>query len=257
MIGGKMKSLKNLYIVLGAICLWLIIAMFIGCSNSGNNPLSGNFSLSVSHGSQMAKATANGLVITSAKIMVSNLRIKGTFIDTTNADNDSDVDEVILKQGPFVMNLGLTSDSNVVTINSVKAGTYYGAKFEIHKLNESETSPDNDFVDTLNNKTYSIVVMGSYNGLPFSFRSTMSAKQMIVFQQPINVTSTGFINVTLVVDPYSWFTVNGHVIDPTSAGSSSMINAQIRASFRQGFKDHDDGQWHEIGHWWGWLLGGD
>jgi hypothetical protein len=51
----------------------------------------------------MSKTTASGLVITSAKITVSDLRIKGTFIDTINAENDDDVDEVVLKQGPFVL----------------------------------------------------------------------------------------------------------------------------------------------------------
>lgn len=250
-----MKSLKNLYIVLGAVCLWLIIALFTGCSNS-ESPQQGNFSLSVAHGGGISKTDA-GLVITSAKIMISNLRIKGTFIDTANAENDDDVDEVVLKQGPFVMNLSFGGDSNVVTVANVKPGTYYGAKFEIHKLASSAVSPDGDFVDTAQGKTYSVFVQGTYNGLPFTFRSTMSAKQMIVFQQPIVVTSTGFINVTLVDDPSSWFTVNGKVLDPTNLNNAAMINAQIRASFRQGFKDRDDGQWHIFGHWWGWSMGED
>jgi len=74
----------------------------------------------------MSKTTASGLVITSAKITASDLRIKGTFIDTINAENDDDVDEVVLKQGPFVLPLSLAGDSNVVTISNVKAGTYFG-----------------------------------------------------------------------------------------------------------------------------------
>jgi hypothetical protein len=246
-----MKSVKYLYISIGAVLLWLVIAMLIGCSNS-ENPPAGNFSLSVARGSTVAKTSANSLIITSAKIMISNLRIKGTFIDTTNAENDDDVDEAVLKQGPFVLNLSLSGDSNVVTVDNVKAGTYYGAKFEIHRLAEGEVSPDNQFVDTTTHRTYTVFVQGTYNGLPFTFRSTMAAKQMIVFQQPITVSTTGFINVTLLVDPYSWFTVNGHVLDPTNINTAAMINAQIRNSFRQGYKDHDG--WHEEGHWWGWEF---
>ncbi|MDR3627773.1 MAG: hypothetical protein P4L45_13105 [Ignavibacteriaceae bacterium] len=247
-----MKSVKFLFLMAGTVLVPLVLFWFTGCTNNGENPPSGNFSLSVSRGTQMSKTSANSLVITSAKIIVSNLRIKGKYIDTTNIENDDDVDEVVLKDGPFVLPLTLGNDSNVVLVNNVSAGTYYGAKFEIHKLQPGEVSPDTEFYDSTTGRRYSIVVHGTYNGTPFTFKSSMSAKQMVVFQQPIVITTTGFINVTLLVDPYSWFTVNGQLINPLDVNSSVMINALIRASFKQGFKDH--GGWHEEGHCWGWEF---
>jgi hypothetical protein len=217
-----------------------------------NNPPAGNFSLSEASGGQMNKTSANALVITSAKIMVSNLRIKGSYIDTTNTESDPDVDEVTLKEGPFVLSLNLANDSNVVTVNTVPAGTYYGAKFEIHKLSESEVSPDTEFVDNTTGKTYTIIVQGEYNGLPFTFKSATPAKELVEFQNPIPVTSTGFINVTFLVNPYSWFTVDDQQLNPGDPNNNEMINAQIRASFMQGYRDRD-GLWHVEGHCWGFI----
>ena len=247
-----MKSVKFLFLIGKTALVWVFILWLAGCTNSGDNPPSGNFSLSVSRGSQMAKTSSDSLVITSAKIMVTNLRIKGKFIDTTNVENDDDVDEVMLKEGPFVLPLTLGNDSDVVTVANVNAGTYFGAKFEIHKLMPGEATPDTEFYDSTTGRRYSIVVHGTWNGTPFTFKSAMSARQVVVFQQPVVITKTGFINVTLLVDPYAWFTVNGQLINPFDVNSSVMINALIRASFKQGFREF--GEWHEEGHCWGWEF---
>jgi hypothetical protein len=242
---------RYIYHALSALAFFLLIAWLTGCSN-GENPPAGNFSLSEASGGQMNKTASNAIVITSAKIMISNLRVKGSYIDTTNAENDPDVDEVMLKEGPFVLDLNLANDSNVVTVNTIQAGTYYGAKFEIHKLSENEVSPDSEFVDMATGKTYTVIVQGEYNGSPFTFKSTTSAKELVVFQNPVSVTSTGFINVTLLVDPYSWFTVNGQVLNPADPNNSESINSQIRASFMQGYRDRG-GLWHFEGHCWGFV----
>jgi len=246
---------RYIYSTLSAIAFYLIIACLTGCSN-GVNPPAGNFSISAaSGGGQMNKTAANAIVITSAKIMISNLRVKGSYIDTTNAETDPDVDEVVLKEGPFVLPLSLSNDSNVVTVNTIQAGTYYGAKFEIHKLGSNEVPPDTEFVDAATGKTYTVIVQGEYNGSPFTFKSTTAANELVVFQNPVSVTSTGFINVTLLVDPYSWFTVNGQLLNPADLNNSDMINAQIRASFMQGYRDRG-GLWHFEGHCWGYVEAG-
>jgi hypothetical protein len=247
-----MKPIRFIFLIYGIFVVFLALIFLNGCSNN-EAPQPGNFSLSVARGGQMAKTSADNLVITSAKIMVSDLRIKGSFIDTLNPGGDNDDNEVILNRGPFVLSLNLDGDSNQVMVNTVQPGTYYGVKFEIHRLAPGETTPDSSFVDTIHGKRYSVVITGTYNGSPFVFKSTMSAKQMIVFQHPISVTQTGFINVTLVVDPYAWFYFDGHLLNPTDVNSSLAINANIRGSFSQGYKDRDDGIWHIIGRLWDWL----
>ncbi len=247
---SKMKSLKIIFMFLLTATVAVLIILFNGCSD-GVAPQSGNFQMSVQSQKTMAKTTADSLQITSAKILLKNLRLKGVASSDSASMNDSSIvfndddesDEVELKMGPFVVSLSLSGSVNPVTVNNVAAGTYVGAKFDIHRLEEGEAVPDSAFIDTTNGMdTYSVVVKGFYNNVPFVFKSRVSAHQDVYFAQPVVVTKTGFVNVTLTVDPYSWFVLNGQTIDPANPANREMIDMQIRHSFREGFEDdHEDG----------------
>lgn len=241
-----MKALKIFLTLWAVITISFIIFLLDGCT-SNTGPQSGNFSMSTRSGSQMAKVQSDSLMITSAEILVEDLKLKGTTTSVVNAgddsvvvfrDGDSEDNDVELKMGPFVVALNLNGIVNTFAVNDVPPGTYVGAKFQIHRVEPGEVPPDSLFADTLfNNGGYSVVVKGFYNGVPFIYRSKVTANQKIYFSKPIVVTKTNFVNVTLQVDPYSWFYADGHYFDPNNSSNSEMIDWLIKHSFRKGFED--------------------
>ncbi len=246
-----MKILRVVFVFLLTAVVAVLLILFNGCSN-GVAPQSGNFQMSVQSTRTMAKTASDSLAITSAKILMKNLRLKGIPSADSVAVNDSAIvfrdgdesDEQELKMGPFVVDLSLTGNVSPFTVDNVATGTYVGAKFDIHRLEEGEPVPDSAFIDTSrgNEDTYSVVVTGYYNNVPFVYKSRVSAHQDVFFKSPVVVTKTGFVNVTITVDPYSWFTANGKIVDPANPANSEIIDMQIRHSFREGFEDdHEDG----------------
>lgn len=241
-----MKAFK---IFLSLVVLFILSLAFILFNGCGNNVTSypGNLSLSFSNGQQMAKTKSDTLIISSAKILLKNLEVIKTGNDTTNkeigkGDDWTEDDEAVeLKYGPFVVPLNLNGGINTITVNNVPAGTYIAAEFLIHEPTENETPPDSDFTDSSNgNNKYSIIVKGTYNSIPFVFKSMLSAKQKVMFQNPITVSSNNFINVTLVVNPYSWFSLKGRILNPLNLSDGIIINGLIKTSFREGFEDNNE-----------------
>ena len=236
-----MKAYKVFFSLLALFIVLLVFILFNGCSNS-ESPQSGNFALSFSQSKQMAKAQSDTLFISSVKILIKNLKLKSTESDSLKESGEGDDDNSVeLKYGPFIVPLNLNGNLSTITVNSVPAGTYTAAEFEIHKLGENETPPDSDFTDgTKGDERYSIVVKGTYNGSPFIYKSQLEADQRVVFQNPVVVSNNGFVNVTLVVDPYSWFNFEGRILNPLDITNTIVINNLIRASFRQGFEDNNE-----------------
>ncbi|MCL5031241.1 MAG: hypothetical protein M1480_19730 [Bacteroidetes bacterium] len=246
-----MKALKIFLTVWALVTISFILFLLDGCSNSAG-PQSGNFSMSVKSGNQLSKVQSDTLMITSAAILVEDLKLKGTTTSVANGDDDSVVvfrddhsedNEVELKMGPFVISLNLNGAVNTFAVNNVPPGTYVGAKFQIHKLDRDEVPPDSIFADSsFNNGGYSVVVKGFYNGVPFIYKSKVTANERVYFAKPIVVSNINFINVTLQVDPYSWFYVDGHYLAPNNINNSETIDWLIRHSFNKGFEDdHKDG----------------
>ncbi len=252
-----MKFLRVVFVFLLVTVVAVLLILFNGCSN-GVAPQSSNFQMSIQSTHSMAKTATDSLAITSAKILMKNLRLKGIPAADSVAVNDSSIvfrdgdesDEQELKMGPFVVDLSLSGNVSPFTVDNVAPGTYIGAKFDIHRLEEGEPVPDSTFIDTTHNEvdTYSVVVTGYYNNVPFVYKSRVSAHQDVFFKSPVVITKTGFVNVTITVDPYSWFTINGQTLDPTNSANSEMIDMQIRHSFREGFEDdHEDGHF-DVNH---------
>ncbi len=244
-----MNSLKIIFAFLLTAVVAVLLILFNGCA-SGVAPQSGNFQMSLQSNNSMAKTSTDSLVITSAKILFKNLRLKGIpasdsvgLSDSAIVCRDDENNEMELKMGPFVVSLSLSGTVNPITVNNVPPGTYVGAKFDIHRLEEGEAVPDSAFIDTVNGMdTYSVVVTGFYNNVPFVYKSRVSAHENVFFTQPVVVTKTGFVNVTLTVDPNSWFMVSGQTLNPVDQANREMIDMQIKHSFREGFEDdHEDG----------------
>jgi hypothetical protein len=137
------------------------------------------------------------------------------------------------------LDLNQVAGTNFIGSNLIPVGTYDKLNFEVHKLNDNETPPDPEFVDSLGR--YSVVVKGSYNGLRFVYKSDKSAKQKLTFPNSLVVTETS-TNVTLRILPYLWFLneATNEYMDPNDPASRSEIDKNIKENIKANFKAFKD-----------------
>lgn len=208
----------------------LLVLFLYGCNNSPNHiiappPDIDNFGVSAYSTPDTFDAIGGTLELDSVKILIKDIKV----IDQGNSENN-------FKTGPYVMYLGLNYFVNTIDTGYIPEGTYDKIKFEIHKPNNNDPLPDPEFRDSLGN--YSVIAKGRYNGLPFVYKSKKSAHQFLTLPDSIIVTAIGKTNVTLSVNPYTWFISNGMYLDPNLPANENDIDNNIKDSFKA-FKDDD------------------
>jgi len=123
-------------------------------------------------------------------------------------------------------------------VGNIFPGTYDRVKFEIHKVEASETPPDPEFREGNDSKLrYSVIVKGKYNSEDFIYKSRKSAKQDLKLETPIEVGANEIANLTIIVDPYTWFYDDIAPLDPTDPDNESEIDKNIKESFKKCFRD--------------------
>jgi hypothetical protein len=212
----------------------------------------------------------NGIVVSRVRVTVQRIALEGAQGATPDAgtggsddpaghslvavadhgggddQGDDDTDEV--KVGPFLVDLTgdkLTTGISQVFDSDVPAGTYREIKVVIAPVATSDAGSDTGLADMSGE---SVIVDGTVDGTAFSFQSTIHVAQKQ--ESTIVVTSDGSSsNVTLTVDPRTWFVASdGSRLDPSAAALKSQIEDNIRRSVKA-FCDHDrngedDGQQH-------------
>jgi Domain of unknown function (DUF4382) len=204
----------------------------------------------------------NGIVVSRVRVAVQRIALEGTEAATPdggtggaddpaghslvaehgsadgggNDDGDDDADEV--KVGPFLIDLTgdkLTAGISQVFDADVPAGTYREIKVVIAPVAAADAGSNTGLAD-MNGQ--SIIVDGTVDGTAFSFQSTIHVAQKQ--ESSIVVASDGSSsNVTLTIDPKTWFVASdGTRLDPSAAASKSQIEDDIRRSVKA-FCDHD------------------
>ncbi|KXK45861.1 MAG: hypothetical protein UZ05_CHB002002417 [Chlorobi bacterium OLB5] len=128
----------------------------------------------------------------------------------------------------------MNSNINIVSTGFIPAGTYDKVRFMVHKLENNEPVPDPDFEDV--NGRYSVVVKGSFNAIPFVYKSDKSAHQKLSFTNSLQVSASGKSNITLKVMPYIWFIKNNAYLDPSDPANHSDIENNIKDNINNNFK---------------------
>ena len=217
--------------VAGVSLMLAIGILASGCKDQGVGPdiSTHNVQLSVqAAGSVIHKVHHETLHITSVKIL-----LKRIALSRATSDDSTDV-----HTGSIVVDLNLDAKMTPVTATRVRAGVYDRVRFDIHKPEDHESIPDSSFrMGSSGNERYSVVVTGLYHDTPFTFTSRESARQELVLLPPVAVTEEGTVNVTMKIDPYAWFTVNGLVLDPFN--QDTQIDERVKGSFASVFKDND------------------
>ncbi len=235
-----MTSYIKLYarIISAAVVAFLLFA-FQGCDTTETtDSRGGRVSLSFSSGSDLQKINQD-LQLTEVKILLRDIKLRKESEDDDDGHGGDDSCSSV-KTEPIVVHLNLDTVTTDFVVANLPAGTYDGLKFEIHKVGGSETPPDPEFKEgDDNSKRYSVIAKGTIDGNPFIYKSKKSAHQHIGFDPPLVVIENSNTNLTIIVDPYTWFYEDGMFLDPTDPENENDIDNNIKDSFKQCFKDDD------------------
>ena len=203
----------------------LFSLLFIGCDTTENTD--STLSLNFANESYLGKVNAN-FQLTEVKILMKEIKIK----------NQSSTKELNVKTGPFVVQLNLQNRITQFAVATIPAGNYDRVKFEIHKVEDTETPPDPEFKVGLETELrFSAIVKGEIDGTPFNYRSRKSAKQDIKIEGDIVVEENGSANLSITVDPYSWFYEGDKFLDPNDPANDDKIDNNFQYGFKKAFKD--------------------
>lgn len=229
----KLYLIKHFRHVLLIFGITLISIGLTSCSNNNTvGPVTGpnNVSASLMADQNVSDNPNDVLTIQSAKFLIEFLKIE---VQSGSGEQD-------IKIGPFVVEINLTGTVTQIAITNVPQGTYHEVLIKIHKHTPNEPVIDPDFGNS-GDVGFSGVITGTFNGTPFVYKSVITAVQEVEINPPISVLPniSTMTNVTLVVNPKLWFTVNGVVLNPLDPNNQQLIDNNIKASFIKAFKDDD------------------
>ncbi len=213
----------------------LILSLFlISCNSDNSVTTSGSSNGSVSMMADMTGTDDNILVIQSAKFLIEFVKL----------EREHGSDDVDLKEGPFVVSVDLTGRVTTFAIGLIPGGTFNEVHIKIHKHTPNEVVIDPDF--GTNGVGYSGIITGTYNGIPFVYRTAITSSQEVDINPPLIAAAALLkMNVTLLVKPGVWFVKNGILLNPMDAVNQHDIDDNIKDSFREAFEDNDKDGHHD------------
>ena len=218
----------NKLTILSIVASLLMLFAFSACDTTETT--SGSISLSFSNNTPLSKINGDVIELDTVKILLRDIKIK----------SKSGTDSSSIKVGPFVIKLNLTGITTDFAIGNIPTGSYERIKFEIHKIEASETLSDPEFREgTDESLRYSVIVKGKYNTVPFIYKSRKSAKQDLKLETPVIVEENGIANLTITVDPFTWFADSTNTLDPTDPANENDIDNNIKESFKKAFRDNN------------------
>jgi hypothetical protein len=184
----------------------------------------------------------NTLVITKVEMVVKEVELKRVEFEGQCDGTTSDDECEELEFGPLLLDLPLSGGATSQVSVAVLPGTYDEFEFEVHK--PSDDSEDAAFL--VANPAFngvSIRVTGTWNGVPFTYLTDVSAEQEMDLVPPLGVVAESTTDFTLFIDINSWFRDEGNaLIDPATANkggaNESIVNSRITQSFEV-FEDSD------------------
>lgn len=185
------------------------------------------------------------LRITSVEIVLRKIELR-RVATAVNCDSTADEDACEeFETGSTLVNLPLVAGTSLGVTVPVDSGTYSKVEFKIHK-------PGNDSVDLAffaANPGFptntSIRVRGTFNGVAFTYTTSLDAEQEYTFNPPLVVDASGSAtNLTIRFDLSTWFRngAAGPLVNPSTANNGqanqSLVENNIKNSIKA-FEDHD------------------
>jgi hypothetical protein len=175
------------------------------------------------------KIAADTLQLDTVKILLRDIKIRNQSTDDTTS--------IIV--GPFVVYLNLAGVTSEFAVGDIPPGNYDRIKFKVHKIEGSEVPPDPEFKEGGDESLrYSVIVKGIFNSTPFIYKSRKPAHQDLKLETPLVVDENGVANLTILVDPFSWFMDVGNILNPSDSINSNKIDNNIKDSFKKAYQDN-------------------
>ena len=141
-----------------------------------------------------------------------------------------------VKVGQFVVYLNPNGTTTDFAVADIPPGFYDEIKFKIHKVEGSEVPPDPEFKEGENESLrYSVIVKGKYNNIPFVYKSRKSVQPKVELDSLLEVVENTATNLTIAVNPQSWFLDGTTELDPTDPANANDIDNNIARSFRSAY----------------------
>jgi hypothetical protein len=212
------------------IILFLIITALMITSCDATEPNSTRLSLSIASDSELLKSEGEEFQISEVKLLIRDIKIK----------NQAQDNELQVKTGPIAVNLDLEGNITEFASSEIPEGAYDRVRFSIHKIEDSEECPDPEFKEgTENTERFSVIVKGMLNGEEFRYRSRKSAEQDVKLTEDIIIAENEDANLTIIVDPYSWFYEGETFLNPNISANDDKIDNNLKTAFKRAFKDND------------------
>ena len=221
---------------------FLPILFLLSCDTTENSD--GTVSLRFSTGSSLQKTNDGTLELTEVKILLSDVKLEMEDGEGDNkntvGEHDGDNEQFNLRIDPFVVNMKLDGTPTNFVLANAPPGSYEEVEFKIHKVEASETPPDPEFKEGDDESLrYSVIAKGTYNSVPFVYKSKKSAHQELNFETPLEILENSQADLTILVDPYSWFYNGDVLLDPSNIENENDIDNNIKESFRDVYEDDD------------------
>lgn len=200
---------------------------FSGCNSveTVDSKIKLNFASTTGFG----KVTADTIQLDTVKILLRDIKIRNQSTDDTTS----------IKVGPIVVYLNLAGVTSEFAVADIPPGNYDRIKFKVHKIEGSEFPPDPEFKEGSDESLrYSVIVKGIFNSTPFIYKSRKPAHQDLKLETPLIVDENGVANLTILVDPFSWFMDGGNILDPNDNTNSDKIDNNIKDSFKKAYQDN-------------------
>ncbi|PWN06199.1 hypothetical protein [Rhodohalobacter mucosus] len=169
----------------------------------------------------------SGLTIDEVKLYIDEMELESIENDSL----DFEIED-------FIVNLPLDGSPLTLTEQALPQGIYDEFELEIEKAEDDINVSDSDFRDETG--TYSLVVLGTFNGESFIFRSTDDFELELELNPPLELTGGESSILQVTADVSSWFKgASGEDLDPNNADNFETINQNIENSF-EGYEDDVD-----------------
>ncbi|HJY64710.1 MAG TPA: hypothetical protein VJ455_11190 [Ignavibacteria bacterium] len=214
-------------LIISLMILTFAAVFFTGCDENGGITIpSGTTELTLSAKSDESLANPPAVIITEVKALIHQVQLE----QETNQNNQTITFE------PFVVNFIINGNLKEMTTKYIIRDFYTKVKFQLHKPEDNEVPPDPEFVS--GTQKFSFIVKGTYNGSSFVYRSKRTSYVVVNFENTANINLTT-MNVTVLFNKLGWFK-NGSVdLDPRVAANETLIDENIKNSFKKAFLDND------------------
>ena len=139
--------------------------------------------------------------------------------------------------GAQLIEIALGGQSTEIAIQDVPAGWYDELELELMRADGA------GFAEFDGGEPASILVLGTYNGASFAYRSTATPE--LEFGVDARIPPGGHARIAIAIDVASWFLAeDGTILDPLDLSNTQQIEDNIRSSMEAVAEvedeDHDD-----------------